>query len=293
MLCCGVIAVEIRQICIIGAGTMGTGIAQAAAQAGIRARLLDTSQEAMYRSQKLLSRSLRRAVETGKMTPDDATRVRQLISWDPTWQVLSDADWVIEAVSEDLSVKREVLSQIADSIRPETPVSTNTLVLPIDELARAYGRPERFLGVHFFNPAPAMKLVLIDPGSETAEEVVEAARALCARLGKETMTSMEVPRHVVNRVFGAMLTTAIDLLEEGAQPEAIDGAVEMGMGHSMGPLRTADLMGLDMVLNVFHSLFESTGQERYRPPERIMEMIREGKLGRKSGEGFYTYSGEE
>ncbi len=284
---------EIRQVCIIGAGTMGTGIAQAAAQAGIRAHLLDTSQEAMYRSQRLLNRSLRRAVETGRITPDDAKRVRELVSWDPTWQVLEEADWVIEAVSEDLAVKRGVLSQAARSVRPDTPVSTNTLALSIDELGEAYGRPECFLGVHFFNPAPAMRLVLIDPGSQTAPAVVEAAGALCERLGKHSMTSMEVPRHVVNRVFGAVLTAAIDLLDEGAQPEAIDGAIEMGMGHSMGPLRTADLMGLDTVLSMLRALFESTGQERYRPPERIVRMAREGKLGRKSGEGFYTYSGEE
>lgn len=284
---------EIRQVCIIGAGTMGTGIAQAVAQAGIRAHLLDTSQEAMYRSQKLLDRSLRRAVETGKLTPQDARRVRDLISWDPTWQVLADADWVIEAVSEDLGVKRGVLRQIASSVRPETPVSTNTLALPIDELAEAYGRPDRFLGVHFFNPAPAMKLVLIDPGSQTAPEVVEAARALCEHLGKQSMTSMEVPRHVVNRVFGAAITAAVDLLEEGAEPEAIDGAVEMGMGHAMGPLRTADLMGLDVVLSMLRSLLERTGQQRYRPPELIVQMVREGKLGRKSGEGFYSYEREE
>lgn len=284
---------EVRRMCVIGAGTMGTGIAQVAAQAGIRVHLLDTTQEAMYRSQKLLDRSLRRGVETGRLTPDDAGRVRALVSWDPTWQALSRADWVIEAVTEDLRVKREVLRQAATSIPEETPISTSSLALSTDALADACGRPERFLGLHFFNPAPAMKLVLIDPGSHTAEDVIEAATSLCERLGKKAVTSMQVPRHVVNRTLGSLLTAAIDLLEEGVQPEAIDDAVEMAMGHAMGPLRTADLMGLDTVLKMLRALHESTGQDRYRPPACLVEMVQQGKLGRKSGEGFYLYPGEQ
>ena len=284
---------DVQEMCVIGAGTMGTGIAQTAAQAGIRVHLLDTSQEAMYRSQRLLDRSLRRGVETARITPDDARRVRELVSWDPTWQALSEADWVIEAVTEDLAVKREVLRQASRTIPRETPVATNTLALPVDELAGASGRPECFLGLHFFNPAPAIELVLIDPGTETADDIVEAARSLCDRLGKKPVTSMDVPRSVVNRALGSLLTAAIDLLDEGAEPEAIDSAIEMAMGHAMGPLRTADLMGLDTVLKMLRVLYESTGQERYEPPRRLVEMVEQGRLGRKSGEGFYDYSSEE
>jgi len=280
---------SVARLCVIGAGTMGTGIAQAAADAGLRVHLLDTSQEATYRSQRLLDRSLRRGMETRRITPDDAARVRRLISWEPTWHVLGDADWVIEAVSENIEVKGEVLRHAAGMVREGIPVATTSLALPVDVLAEAFGRPERFLGMHFFNPAPAMKLVLIDPGSGTLPEVVEAARALCAQLGKEPMTSMEVPRHVVNRILASQVTAAIELLDEGARPEAIDTAVEMGMGHAMGPLRTADMMGLDMVLSLLKALHEQTGNERYRPPDRLVEMVQAGKLGRKTGEGFYEY----
>ncbi len=280
---------SVERLCVIGAGTMGTGIAQAAADAGLRVHLLDTSQEAIYRSQRLLDRSLRRGMETRRITPDDAARIRRLISWEPTWQVLADADWVIEAVSENIEVKGEVLRQAAGMVREGIPVATTSLALPVDVLADAFGRPERFLGMHFFNPAPAMKLVLIDPGSATLPEVVEAACELCAQLGKEPMTSQEVPRHVVNRILASQVTAAIELLDEGAQPEAIDTAVEMGMGHAMGPLRTADMMGLDMVLSLLKALHEQTGHERYRPPDRLVEMVQAGKLGRKSGEGFYSY----
>ncbi|MGD9494697.1 MAG: 3-hydroxyacyl-CoA dehydrogenase family protein [Armatimonadota bacterium] len=279
----------VKRIGVIGAGTMGTGIAQAAAQAGIRVLLLDMAQEAVHRSQRLLARSLRRGVEARRLTPQEAERVRSLVSWEPTWQCLAEVDWVIEAVSENLDVKREVLRQAAQVVREEVTVSTNTLALPIDVLAQAFGRPERFLGMHFFNPAPAMKLVLIEPGTRTLPEVVEAARELCRRMGKEPMTSLEVPRYVVNRTFGALVSTAIELVEEGAAPQAIDSAIELAMGHAMGPLRTADMMGLDVVLAMLRAMHEQTGEERYEPPRRLVELVEAGKLGRKTGEGFYEY----
>ncbi|MGC9318075.1 MAG: 3-hydroxyacyl-CoA dehydrogenase family protein [Armatimonadota bacterium] len=279
----------IGRICVVGAGTMGTGIAQAAAQSGIRVHLLDTTQEAMHRSQRLLSRSLRRGVESGKITPQDASKVRSLVSWEPTWQVLQDAEWVIEAVPDIMDVKREVLRRVAGEVPEHVPVATNTLALPVDELGAVFGRPERFLGMHFFNPAPAMKLVVINPCSNTAPEVIEAALELCRRMGKEPRTSEDVPRFVVNRAFGALVTAAIDMWAEGADAEAIDTAIELGMGHSMGPLRTADMMGLDVVLTMLRSLHEETGRACYRPPQELIELVEEGRLGRKTGEGFYTY----
>lgn len=280
---------KVGRICVVGAGTMGTGIAQAAGQAGIRVHLLDTSGEAMLRSQRLLNRSLRRGVDTGRITPQDAERVRAHVSWEPTWQVLRDADWVIEAVPDVPEVKREVLRVLHGDVREDVPVATNTLMMPVEELAQQFGRPEWFLGMHFFNPPPAMRLVLINPTRWTRSDVVEAAIDLCRRMGKEPRTSEDVPRPVVNRIFGAALTTAIEMWAEGAEAEAIDSAVELGLGHAMGPLRTADLMGLDVVLAMLRSLHEQTGDERYRPPEALEELVREEKLGRKSGEGFYTY----
>jgi len=283
---------SVRRLCVVGAGTMGTGIAQTAAHADLRVHLMDTSQEALYRSQRLLERSLRRGVESGRLSPADAEHIRRQIVWEPTWQPLGQAEWVIEAVSEDLDVKCEVLRHIASLVPASVPVATTTLSLPLETLAEAFGRPERFLGMHFFNPAPAMKLVLIAPGPQTLPEVVEAAKELCRQLGKEPMTSQEVPRQVVNRAFGSLITAAIELLDEGAQPEAIDSAIEMGLGHSRGPLRTADMMGLDMVLSMLTSLYEQTGHERYRPPSRLVELVQAGKLGRKTGEGFYVYPEE-
>ncbi|MEA3402275.1 MAG: 3-hydroxyacyl-CoA dehydrogenase family protein [Armatimonadota bacterium] len=279
----------IARICVVGAGTMGTGIAQAAAQAGIRVHLLDTAQEAMHRSQRLLSRSLQRGVESGKITPQDASKVRSLVSWEPTWQVLCDAEWVIEAVPDIMEVKREVLRRVAGEVAEHVPVATNTLVLPVDELGEVFGRPERFLGMHFFNPAPAMKLVVINPCSKTASEVVEAALELCRRMGKEPRTSEDVPRFVVNRAFGSLVAAAIDMWTQGADAEAIDSAIELGMGHSMGPLRTADMMGLDVVLAMLSSLHEETGRACYEPPEALVELVEQGRLGRKTGEGFYPY----
>ncbi len=283
---------SVRKICVIGAGTMGTGIAQAAAQAGLRVYLLDTSQEAMHRSRQLLARSLSRGVGSQKITPQDAAQVRRLVSWEPTWQCLADADWVIEAVSENLEVKREVLRQAADVVGEGVPVATNTLALSIEVLGEAFGRPERFLGMHFFNPAPAMRLVLIEPGPRTLPEVVEAAKALCELMGKEPMISSDVPRYVVNRAFGSLLTAAIDLLDDGAEAEAIDSAIEMGLGPPMGPLRTAAMMGLDVALSMLRSMHEQTGHDRYRPPQRLVDMVASETLGRKTGEGFYSYPEE-
>jgi len=280
----------VQRICVIGAGTMGTGIAQAAAQSGLRVHLLDTSQEALHRSREMLERSLHRGIERGRLSPDEAAAVRRLVSWEQAWQVLSEADWVIEAVTEILDVKREVLQHAARMVRPEVPVATNTLALPVDALADAFGRPERFLGMHFFNPAPAMRLVLIDPGSRTLPEVVDAAVELARAMGKEPRTSMEVPRQVVNRTFGALVTSAIELLDEGADAEAIDTAIELAMGHAMGPLRTADMMGLDVVLSMLQSMYELTGEERYRPPDTLVRKVQAGRLGRKTGEGFYRYA---
>ncbi len=279
----------VQRLCVVGAGTMGTGIAQAAAQAGIRVHLLDTFQEALHRSRELLARSLRRGVETDKITPEDADQVRRLVDWDLDWEYLSEVDWVIEAVSEDLNVKREVLRRVAGLAAPGTPVATNTLALSVEELGEAFGQPERFLGMHFYNPAPAMKLVLIDPTSRTAPEVIAAAVSLCEQMDKEVMTSAEVPRFVVNRAFGALLTATIEMVRQGADPEAIDSAIELGLGHSMGPLRTADMMGLDVALSMLRSLHEQTGHPRYEPPRELVEMTKSGRLGRKSGEGFHHY----
>ncbi len=280
---------QVKTMCIIGAGTMGTGIAQVAAQAGIRVYLLDTYEDAIPRSRELLAKSLQGGIEREKITHQQAEEVRALVSWETTYERLADADWVIEAVFEDLEVKREVLRQAADLVRENAAVASNTSTLPIKDLAGSFGRPEYFLGMHFFNPAPAMKLIEIIPGEKTLPAVTEAAIALCERMGKVPKVAPDIPGFVVNRVFAAVLGAAIELWAKGAEPEAIDSAIELGLGHKMGPLATADLVGLDVALALLRSLHEQTGHPRFEAPEEFVALVESGKLGRKTGEGFYQY----
>jgi len=215
--------------------------------------------------------------------------VRALIAWTTDWDGLARADWVIEAVYEDPEVKREVLGR-AGGLAPETAViASNTSTLPITALAEMSGRPEWFLGMHFFNPAPAMKLVEVIPGESTLPEVTDAALVLCERMGKEPRVSPDIPGFFVNRAFGALLSAAIDIWLRGAEPEDIDGSMELGLGHRMGPLATADLVGLDVCLALLESLHEQTGHARFEVAPDLRALVESGKLGRKTGEGFYDY----
>ena len=276
-------------MCVIGAGTMGTGIAQIAAQAGIRVCLLDTSQEAISRSQERLDGSLHIGIEREKISPEEADDIRRLITWATSYEPLAETDWVIEAVFEDLEVKKEVLERVAALVGECVPVATNTSSLLIRDLGEFFGRPQYFLGMHFFNPAPAMKLVEVIPGQRTLPAVTEAAVALCERMGKVPALCPDIPGFVVNRVFAAAVAAAMDVWARGAEPEVIDNAVELALGHKMGPLRTADLVGLDVMLALLRSLHEQTGHARFEMPNEIVQLVESGKLGRKSGEGFYKY----
>lgn len=280
---------EIRTICIVGAGTMGTGIAQVAAQAGIGAHLIDSSEQALARSRAGLDKSLGGAVEREKLTAAQADKARALVSWHSDFAALAEADWVVEAVFEDRAVKEQVLGQINASAAAGTPVATNTSTIPIKTLAQASGRADRFVGMHFFNPPPAMKLVEVIPGEATLPEVTRAAVDLCERMGKTPFIAPDIPGFVVNRAFGAVVTAAIDIWLSGATPEAVDTAIELGLGHRMGPLKTADLVGLDVMLALLESLHEQTADPRFKPQAELARLVAEGKLGRKSGEGFYTY----
>lgn len=268
---------------------MGTGIAQVAAQAGIRVDLLDACEEALGRSQKRLGASLQGGVERGKLTPEEAERVRGLITWGTDLEAVGAADWVIEAVIEDLVAKTGVLGEVAGRVRGGVVVATNTSTIPIHELAGACGRPGHFVGMHFFNPAPAMKLVEVIPGQQTLPAVTEATVQLCVRMGKEPRVAPDIPGFIVNRVFGALVAAAIGVWASGAAAEDVDAAIELGLGHRMGPLRTADLVGLDVMLALLQSLADRTGSGAFAVPEELARLVAEGKLGRKSGEGFYRY----
>lgn len=280
---------EVRTMGVIGAGTMGTGIAQVAAQAGIRVHLIDTSPAAIEASHRRLEASLEGGIEREKIDHAQAEQVRRLISWDLSDDALSAADWIIEAVPEEIDLKKSVLRRASALAGESAPLATNTSTLRVAELAEVCSDPTRFLGMHFFNPVPAMKLVEVIPGGKTASQVTEAAVALCQRLGKTPIVAPDVPGFLVNRAFAALVAAAIELWASGASPEAIDEAIELGLGHKMGPLKTADLVGLDVMLAILHSLHAQTGDERFKAVDEFVALVESGKLGRKTGEGFYPY----
>jgi 3-hydroxybutyryl-CoA dehydrogenase len=285
----GGIVMKIDRMVIIGAGTMGTGIAQVAAQSGIAATLVDTGKTALDQSCRALKRSLKNAVEREKLTEEQARQVRELISCSTEWDAVSEADWVCEAVFEDIPTKRNVLSRVGKVAPDHAIITTNTSTLQVGALADATGRPNRFIGMHFFNPPPAMKLVEIVPSDRTGKTVIEDTVALAERLGKSPAVAPDIPGFFVNRGFGALLSAAIDIWLQGAEPEDIDTAMELGLSHKMGPLATADLIGLDICLALLDSLHNQTGHARFEVAPEFRAMVEAGKLGRKSGEGFYTY----
>lgn len=280
---------RIERMAIVGAGTMGTGIAQVAAQARIAVTVIDNVRSALERSRRSLQRSLRDAVAKETLTEDEAEQVRGLIEWSDDWGAVADADWIIEAVFEDTAVKRQVLTRIGKTAPDHAIISTNTSTLRIGALADATGRPRRFVGMHFFNPPPAMKLVEVVASEQTGPTVVEEAVALARRLGKQPAVAPDIPGFFVNRGFGALLSAAIDIWLQGAEPEDIDTAMQLGLSHRMGPLATADLVGLDICLALLDSLHEQTGHARFEVAPQFREMVEAGKLGRKSGSGFYDY----
>lgn len=282
--------IQVNTLCVLGAGTMGTGIAQVAAQAGIQVYVVETNEDAIPRSHKRLDKTLQGGIERGKLTPEQAEEVKQRITWLGDYAVLAQADWVIEAVFEDVEVKRQVWGQVAGIVGDGVPVASNTSTMPIKTLASYYGRPQTFIGMHFFNPPPAMKLVEVIPSENTLPCITEAAVALCERMGKTPLIAPDIPGFMVNRAFGALVAAAAEVWALGGDPAAIDQALELGLGHKMGPLRTCDLVGLDILKAVHESLTELTGHDRFALPQRFYdELIGQGKLGVKSGEGFYKY----
>jgi 3-hydroxybutyryl-CoA dehydrogenase len=283
-------SIEVNTMCVLGAGTMGTGIAQVAAQAGIRVHVLETNEEAIPRSRKRLEKTLQGGIDREKITAEQAEVVKGLITWETDYGVLPQADWVIEAVFEDVAVKQQVWGQVAELVGDEIPVASNTSTMPIHSLAAFYGRPAFFVGMHFFNPPPAMKLVEVIPSAATAPCITEAAVALCERMGKTPLIAPDIPGFMVNRAFGGLVAAAAEVWALGGDAAAIDQAIELGLGHKMGPLRTCDLVGLDILKAVHESLTELTGHDRFALPQRFYdELINQGKLGVKSGEGFYKY----
>jgi 3-hydroxybutyryl-CoA dehydrogenase len=281
----------VKRVAVIGAGTMGSGIAQAAATAGWDTRLCDARAEAVPAALAAIEKTLEGGVTRGKMTPEARDHVRGRIRGaGDVAAACSGVDLVIEAVVEDAAVKRQVLIQAADAASPGALIATNTSSLSVAALAGGLPRPDRFLGLHFFNPVHLMKLVEIVVHPGTSEGSRADALAIVRALGKEPIVVQDSPGFASSRLGVVLGLEAIRMVEQGvASPEDIDKAMELGYNHPMGPLRLTDLVGLDVRLRIAEYLYSTLGGAQYEPPALMRQMVKEGKLGKKSGEGFYKW----
>jgi 3-hydroxybutyryl-CoA dehydrogenase len=276
--------VKFEHVLVVGAGQMGGGIAQVVAASGRRVSLLDAAPGAVERGVETMRKSLTRLAEKGRPDPDEV-----LARVEPVDELVA-ADLMIEAVVEDAAVKEDVFRR-ADALLPEEAIlASNTSSIPIGSLAAATSRPDRVIGMHFFNPVPVLQLVEIVRGRETSDETAEAITELARELGKTPAVANDFPGFVSNRILMPFLNEAVQALEEGvAEAEAIDTIAKLGFNHPLGPLALADLIGLDTCVAIMEVLHDGLGDERYAPRPLLRELVADGKLGRKSGEGFYTY----
>jgi 3-hydroxybutyryl-CoA dehydrogenase len=281
---------EVKTIGVVGAGQMGSGIAQVAAQAGYQVLLLDASEEALRRGLEAIRRSLAKFLEKGRITEEALEAALGRIRTTLDLEALGEADLIVEAIVEDEGAKRALLERLGALAKPEAILASNTSSIPITALGRYSGRPERFIGMHFFNPVPLMQLVEVIRGeltsAATRDVVVEVAR----RMGKTPLEVQDYPGFVSNRLLMPMINEAVEALREGvATKEAIDGIMRLGMNHPMGPLELADFIGLDTCLAIMEVLHRGFGDDKYRPSPLLRRMVQAGLLGRKVGRGFYVY----
>ena len=280
----------IQTIGIIGAGLMGNGIAQVCAVSGLRVILLDVNPAAIERAIKTLSGSLDRLIKKEKMTEAQKVDALARIQGSSSMQELAGADFIIEAATENLDLKRRILKDADAIARPGVIIATNTSSISITELAAGTARPSEFIGMHFFNPVPMMALVEIIRAVQTSDATFTATEALSKRVGKAPISVRNAPGFVVNRILCPMINEAIFVLAEGlASAEDIDKGMQLGTNAPIGPLALADLVGLDTLLSVMNVFYEGFNDSKYRPAPLLKEMVAAGYLGRKSGKGFYTY----
>ncbi|CAN7512156.1 MULTISPECIES: 3-hydroxybutyryl-CoA dehydrogenase [Neorhizobium] len=283
----------IKSIGVIGAGQMGCGIAHVSALAGYKVQMYDVSKDRIEAALATINGNLARQVSNGKLGDDERKAALSLISGSSDLNDLAPMDLVIEAATEDESVKRKIYAQVCPVLKPDALLATNTSSLSITRLASATDRPERFMGIHFMNPVPVMKLVELVRGIATDEPTFRAAKDYVTALEKTATVAEDFPAFIVNRILLPMINEAIYTLYEGVgSVEAIDTAMKLGANHPMGPLQLADFIGLDTCLSIMQVLHDGLADSKYRPCPLLVKYVEAGWLGRKAGRGFYDYRGE-
>ncbi len=278
------------KIMVLGAGTMGAGIVQTAAQAGFEVIVRDIKQEFVDKGIAGIDKLLSKNVEKGKMSAEDKAAVMGRISGTVDMAAAADCDVVIEAALEVMDIKKSIFKELDAICKPECILATNTSALSVTEIAAATNRSDKVIGMHFFNPVPAMKLVEVIRGANTSQETYDAIKAMSEKMGKSPVEINEAPGFVVNRLLIPMLNEGMYCLMEGVANAAdIDTSMKFGAGHPMGPLALADMIGLDICLKIMETLYKEFGDPKYRPCPLLVKMVRANKLGRKTGEGFFKY----
>ena len=279
----------IKNVFVVGAGVMGSGIVQVSAEAGYNVILMDIKSEFVKKGLDAIGKGLDRKVKKGAMQESDKAVVLSRIKTSVALKDAQDADLVIEAALEDMKVKKDIFRQLDEICKPDAILGTNTSSLPIGEIATATRRPQKVIGIHFMNPVPVMKGVEVIPGRHTSTDVLEASKAYIKSLGKEPCEARDYAGFIVSRLVDALMNEAILCVMDGNKPEEVDKAVKLCLNHPMGPLELCDLAGADIVLHGLETMYAEFG-ERLRPAPFLKNMVRSGDYGRKTGRGFYDYT---